>query len=542
MPINWGLLNPNIPAQVADSYNQGQDNALKRAMMQQQQEQGQYALSKARRDDEIQNGLLSALQNAKPEDIPGIYTRYGKGKEAVEMQKGQADIALNKAKAANYKIDLAGQAAGYVSDNPTVENAHRVLDYLGANEVFTPEQVAQYKQQTLQNPGQIKQMADMLRQSALSAKDQLAKTQMVNIGGSTLGLSTNPVTNQTTQNFSIQNTQSPDSAAAGERAQNATGKAPPGYAWGPAGADGNPTMIAVKGGPADYKQQGVFNQDTAALQGSTSSMDRLAAAANEVLKHPGLKSIYGLRGVIPNVPGTDAADAAALLNTLKSQVGFGVLQDMRNNSKTGGALGAVSDKENAMLQANLAALEKAQSFEQAQKSLEKIVAYADEAKGRLRGAFNMKHGEQTNQVPSGGARLIGGIDPAAVIRAESGGNQSAVSPKGAAGTMQLMPATAKGLGVNPNDRLENVAGGVAMLGQLRQKYGNDQIALAAYNWGPGNVDRWLKEGGDPAKLPAETRNYIATVMAHSKAAQQTKGNRQANNDIHSQAEAILRGN
>jgi hypothetical protein len=102
-----------------------------------------------------------------------------------------------------------------------------------------------------------------------------------------------------------------------------------------------------------------------------------------------------------------------------------------------------------------------------------------------------------------------------MIGAESGGNQNAVSPKGAIGTTQLMPKTAAGLGVNPNDKLENVAGGVSYLNQLRQKYGDDKIALAAYNWGPKNVDIWMKSGADWNKLPTETRNYVDTVMKNA---------------------------
>lgn len=107
-----------------------------------------------------------------------------------------------------------------------------------------------------------------------------------------------------------------------------------------------------------------------------------------------------------------------------------------------------------------------------------------------------------------------GIVPS-MISAESRGNQNAVSPKGAVGTTQLMPKTAAGLGVNPNDKLENVAGGVSYLGQLRQKYGDDRIALAAYNWGPGNVDLWLKSGGTWNKLPAATRSYVDTVLKNA---------------------------
>lgn len=171
-------------------------------------------------------------------------------------------------------------------------------------------------------------------------------------------------------------------------------RVPPGYR--PA-ENGN--LEAIPGGPADLKLQGAFNADTATLTNSSAAMDRLALAANEAMKHPGLAGTAGLRGMIPNIPGTDAANAAALLNTLKSQVAFGVLQDMRNNSKTGGALGSVSDAEGKRLEANLAALEKSQSVEQLQSSLQKIIDYTGGAKERLLGAYNLKHGNAGDSVP-----------------------------------------------------------------------------------------------------------------------------------------------
>ena len=152
----------------------------------------------------------------------------------------------------------------------------------------------------------------------------------------------------------------------------------------------------------DTKLQGQFNQDTAALQGTTNSMDRLQQAANEVLKHPGLGGITGKMSVFPNMPGGAAADAQAKLATLKSQVGFGVLQDMRNNSKTGGALGAISDQEGKRLEANLSALENSQSEKQMKESLQKIVDYTEGAKDRLRSAYNLKHGDKA-AAPTGAA-------------------------------------------------------------------------------------------------------------------------------------------
>lgn len=196
------------------------------------------------------------------------------------------------------------------------------------------------------------------------------------------------------------------------------GKTPAGYR---STADGN--LEPIPGGPADTKLQGALNQDTSMLQNSNASFDRLAMTANEILNHPGLTGITGIRGSVPDVPGTDAANARALLNTLKSQVGFGVLQEMRNNSKSGGALGSVSDAEGKRLENNLAALDTTQGIDQFRNQLQEIVDYTNGAKDRLRDAYNMKHktGEPKPMAPStqgpkagtveGGYRFKGG-DPA----------------------------------------------------------------------------------------------------------------------------------
>lgn len=102
-----------------------------------------------------------------------------------------------------------------------------------------------------------------------------------------------------------------------------------------------------------------------------------------------------------------------------------------------------------------------------------------------------------------------------MIKNESNGDNNAVSPKGATGKTQLMPGTAKDLGVNPKDELENVAGGISYLTSLRKKYGNDEHALIAYNWGPGNTDKWIADGADPGKLPRETKVYVDKVLSNT---------------------------
>lgn len=113
-----------------------------------------------------------------------------------------------------------------------------------------------------------------------------------------------------------------------------------------------------------------------------------------------------------------------------------------------------------------------------------------------------------------------GVRPAlvyGVITQESQGRPEAVSSAGARGLTQLMPGTAKDLGVaNPHDPEQAIPGGTRYLKQQLVKYGGDErLALMAYNWGPGAVDKWLKEGADPEKIPAETRAYVQKVKAYA---------------------------
>lgn len=103
-----------------------------------------------------------------------------------------------------------------------------------------------------------------------------------------------------------------------------------------------------------------------------------------------------------------------------------------------------------------------------------------------------------------------GISPAlltAVARAESGFDPSARSPAGAQGLMQFMPATARGLGIDPWNPEQAVDGAARLLKENLQRFGSTELALAAYNAGPGAVSR---HGGIPPYR--ETENYVRKIM------------------------------
>ena len=102
------------------------------------------------------------------------------------------------------------------------------------------------------------------------------------------------------------------------------------------------------------------------------------------------------------------------------------------------------------------------------------------------------------------------VDPLLVdslIRVESNYNPNAISPKGAEGLMQLMPPTARMLGVSDSfDPAENIEAGVKYLKYLQDLYKDDRLALAAYNAGPGAVDRYKEVPPYP-----ETQKYVESV-------------------------------
>lgn len=185
---------------------------------------------------------------------------------------------------------------------------------------------------------------------------------------------------------------------------DAAGRPPAGYRFKPDGA-----LEPIPGGPADTKVQGAFNADTNALNASEAALNRLGEQVN-LVKNANLGRITGIPGVLPNVPGMAGSDAQGRLETLRSQVGFTVLQALRDAAKSGSSgLGQVTEREHAMLQAQLGNLQNAQSEPELRRVLGDIAKFVEESKGRLRSAYNMKH---RNAPAAAGGSAPAGVDAA----------------------------------------------------------------------------------------------------------------------------------
>lgn len=130
---------------------------------------------------------------------------------------------------------------------------------------------------------------------------------------------------------------------------------------------------------------------------TNAKLDSLAQAASTLQSSEDLWKAVGLGKPIASIPGTAGAKVRALINTLKSKIGFAVLQDMRESSKTGGALGNISNQENTYLQNALAALDINLSPEDFRDQLQIVVDYAAGGKKRIQDAFLETYPEMAQQ-------------------------------------------------------------------------------------------------------------------------------------------------
>lgn len=148
-------------------------------------------------------------------------------------------------------------------------------------------------------------------------------------------------------------------------------------------------------------------QATAAYRTTTANLDQLESAVSRLIQDPGLKGITGMQSAFPNLYGGQAAGAQALLDEIKSKLALNSIQAMRDASKTGGAVGQVTEKEWPRLESAFKNLDTRQSYPRVQAALKDIVSIVQQSKARVAEQYNMTYPQQRVQViPAAGSSAV----------------------------------------------------------------------------------------------------------------------------------------
>ena len=148
------------------------------------------------------------------------------------------------------------------------------------------------------------------------------------------------------------------------------------------------------------KREAAYPQATAAVKSIEANTDNLIQDLQTLRDHPGLNQITGIAaGRLPALTANGRA-AQALYDKVVAKGGFQVLQDMRNASKTGGALGNVSNTEGAQLKSAFAAIDRKQDASDVRKAIDEAISNAQGSKARVRDAYDMTYDYRTGNAPA----------------------------------------------------------------------------------------------------------------------------------------------
>lgn len=378
IPLAFQSPQINSPAQnkLAALAVQGKEMELQHAQRGMQQENALLGLMQRPDFYNESGGINPAMMPEIGRVAPDRALDYSKAIQG--QQKALSDAQMAQLNQAKTQLELVGRLVGGVTDEASFQAARQQAQAYGipldgVPAQYDPNWVQQTRQQTLTAQQQV---------------DNFYKEQGLNLQRERLELDRTAPRGQvvdTAQGVMIVDPRSGASRPA-------------------VGADSQPVLgeRAAQAQKQQRERQVEAIEARQAVDNSAANLDRLVSEAQGIINDPALSRITGVAGRLPNMPGGQAANVQARLETLKSQAGFAVLQAMRDASKTGGALGNVSNFEVQALQNNLAALDTNQSPEAFIGSLQQIVDYANGVKARMNDAYQKQYGSGVNGNQQGG--------------------------------------------------------------------------------------------------------------------------------------------
>jgi len=384
--INWGIIDPSMPGKVANSFYQGQQNALADTQALRANKLADLQLQNAQQEQSDRNALRG-LNSAAPDYTQQVSRINPKlGMELSKMQQEQRTAKLTQAKTA---LELMDGLSSHVMVNPTPENAKSALAKFSQT---TGADVAADLDSIDKMQGDPEKIRKWAVGHKLKANEYLPKFQHFDQGGSVVTGSVDPLTGQFSQGQAFQKVATPDallSAKTARRGQDmadararetqAQGKIPPGYRQKADGA-----LEAIPGGPADAKSGAEAVKREKQLESGVNKAEIVIGKVDEALKGTGFLTSGFTGKALSNVPGTNAYDLDRTIDTIKANIGFQELQAMRESSPTGGALGQVAVRELDFLQSVLASLDVGQSEAQQIKNLKAVKTHYENWKNAVK--------------------------------------------------------------------------------------------------------------------------------------------------------------
>lgn len=371
---DFGLLDTTLPYKVGGSVLKGMGdvNALRAQQLQNQAS-----------EFEIQNALAEQeayKQAAREGNVQQSLMERGLGKQAAAYGKTTAEAQKLGLEGQYKKVELQRARMGQLAADPSDQNVMATLQQQLQTGEITPQQAQQaWGQVQMMNPEQRTQYFTKMGVSL----DTLYKTQA-------------------------------------EQQQRMQGTVPAGYRM-----TGQGTLEAIPGGPTTtplapkelQKREAAFPQAKASITGYESKADKFIRDIDELLENKsGLDEITGYLAGRTELSAISPAARKALAkyNQIAAKGGFQALQDIRDMSKTGGALGNVSNQEGKQLQASFAALDRTQEAGDVRATLEQIKSDIEGSKTRMREAFDETYEYKlSGGTPAAGGAPVTGNSPAA---------------------------------------------------------------------------------------------------------------------------------
>lgn len=425
MPINSNIALGVQPIQIADPLAQySKVAAIQGAQQQNELARMQMAeYERTRGEEEQLRNYLTQSDFSKPEARAGL-TKFGKTGLAYSKALTEQDTAKLTQQETAFKVqkakkDFVAQAQRDTSQNPSDANITAFKEDLMANPLFTDSEKAQMvagADRILSMP--VDQRRAFMASQGASASELKPTFTPQSLGGTVQVLQTPAFGGQATvvPGSTGAVTQTPaqiEQAKRDEKRLNLEGQRVnlEGQRVQLAKAESERKTAGLEALPPKevQKREAAFPQATSVIKGFETKSDSFVKDLEKLRDHPGLSQITGLvAGRVPALT-ADGRAAQALYDKVVAKGGFQALQDLRDASKTGGALGNVSNQEGKQLTASFAAIDRRQDAKDVQAAIDDAIGSVQGAKTRMREAYDSTYSYKqpaTAAAPAAGANVV----------------------------------------------------------------------------------------------------------------------------------------